>query len=175
MEYKYLFIFVEGDDDERFFMEIFKAKIEKGYKSVIIKKYACEKIEKMNNYLKSIECMGGTYFFLTDINSAPCIAAKKQKIKDKYKNVNEDKIIVVIKEIESWYLAGLDDSSFRELRIRPLNNTNDITKEKFNQMIPEKYGSRINFMREILKRFSVDIAKQKNGSFRYFYEKVGCE
>jgi len=35
-----------------------------------------------------------------------CVSAKKQEAQNKLKNIEDDKIIVVRKEIESWYLAG---------------------------------------------------------------------
>jgi len=38
-------------------------------------------------------------------------------------------------------------------------------------LIPKKFTSRIDFMSEILKKFSIEIAKQKNNSFQYFVEK----
>ena len=84
---------------------------------------------------------------------------------------DKDKIIVVIKEIESWYLAGLDNEVCRQLKINNFADTDNVTKEKFNALIPKKFTSRIDFMLEILKNFSIEIAKQKNNSFRYFVEK----
>ena len=83
-----------------------------------------------------------------------------------------DKIVIVIKEIESWYLAGLDEKQCKELGIKSFQETNDITKEQFNSVIPTKYDSRIDFMAEILKRFSIETAKSKNNSFQYFIEKL---
>jgi hypothetical protein len=82
---------------------------------------------------------------------------------------------VVIKEIESWYLAGLDDRSSKRLGTRYLNTTDNVTKEQFNDLIPKKFDSRIDFMQEILKCFHTETGKQKNTSFRYFLEKYDCE
>lgn len=90
------------------------------------------------------------------------------------RNIENDKIIVVIKEIESWYLAGLDDEEYKRFEMHTLSNTDDITKEQFNDLIPKKFDSRIDFLLEILKSFSIEIAKQKNKSFRYFSEKYNC-
>jgi hypothetical protein len=77
----------------------------------------------------------------------------------------------VIKEIESWYLAGLTDESIQKFKIRSFKTTDDITKEKFDNSIPKKFDSRIDFMLEILRYFSIEIANQKNKSFKYFDDK----
>jgi len=172
--YKLLFIFVEGDDDERFFNKILYPKLQEKYDIVKIIKYATMKKEKVDNFIKSINAMGADYIYLTDINSSPCITAKKEEIQKKHPNIDKDKIIVVIKEIESWYLAGLDNKVCRQLKIKNFANTNNVTKEDFNSLIPKKFTSRIDFMSEILKNFSIEIAKQKNKSFRCFVEKYDC-
>jgi len=166
--YKQLFIFVEGGDDERFFNKIFIPKFREKYNLVKIIKYATMKKEKIDNFIKSIKAIKADYIYLTDINNSPCITAKKEKTQSKYKNIDNDKVIVVVKEIESWYLAGLDNKVCKQLKINNLANTDNVTKEKFNAMIPKEFTSRIDFMSEILKNFSIKIAKQKNNSFRYF-------
>lgn len=53
--------------------------------------------------------MDADYFYIVDINKLPCVIAKKQNIKNSLTNIDQGRIIVVIKEIESWYLAGLDE------------------------------------------------------------------
>lgn len=174
MQYKKLYIFLEGDDDERFFQKIVKPKFEEKYDLVIPRKYAQVKNEKVGSFLKSIKAMSADYICVTDINQSPCVTGKKQWLQDKFKNIDKDKIIVVIKEIESWYLAGLDTTGSKNLGFSPLDTTDDITKERFNEAIPKKFDSRIDFMVEILKCFSPETAKQKNKSFKYFLEKYDC-
>ena len=115
--YKLLFIWVEGDDDERFFNKVLVPKFLRKYSGVKIIKYATMKREKVYNFIKSIKAMGADYIYLTDINNSPCITAKKEETHSKYKNIDNDKMIVVIKEIESWYLAGLDNKVCRQLKI----------------------------------------------------------
>jgi len=104
--YKRLYIFVEGNDDERFFNKVLVPKFKEKYDYVKLIKYARWKKESVNNYIKSIKAMGADYIFVADINNSPCITAKKERIQSIYKKIDNDKIIVVIKEIESWYLAG---------------------------------------------------------------------
>ena len=172
MPYKQLWVIVDGNDDERFFERI-KPLLEKKYDSVQIWKYAQEPLKRIKNFLKSIKAMNSDYFFFRDINNSPCVTAKKEKLKKEYKKtIDVDNIIILIKEIESWYLSGLDAKKSKELRIRTFRNTDNITKEKFNGLIPKKFDSRIDFMAEILKRFSVETAKRKNRSFDYFMAKL---
>lgn len=171
MNYKQLFFLVEGDDDERFFQRIIKPKFEQKHYTVIAWKYAQVNNMKVESFIKSIKAMGADYIYVADINRALCITAKKQKIKDRVRNIDEDRIIVVIKEIESWYLAGLDETSSKKLGVGPFSTTDSITKERFNDLIPKKFRSKIDFVLEILQHFSIEIANQKNISFRHFFEK----
>ena len=53
--YKLLFIWVEGDDDERFFNRILSPKFQEKYDTVKIIKYAKLKKEKVDNFIKSIK------------------------------------------------------------------------------------------------------------------------
>lgn len=171
MPYKLLFILLEGDDDERFFEKIVKPLLQKRYSTTKFWKYSQQKQEKIVNFVKSINAMKADYICVRDFNDAPCITAKKEKITDKFNRITKDKIIVVVKEIESWYLAGLDENTSKKLGIRKKIETSDnITKEEFNQLIP-KNMPRIEFMREILKNYDVEIAKERNRSFGYFLNK----
>ena len=173
MEYNRLWILVEGNDDEKLVAKI-KPVFEEKYDSVTIWKYAQQLQKKTCGFLKSVNSMPSSdYFFLQDINQSPCITAKKEKVRDKYGEIiNLTKVVIVIKEIESWYLAGLDDDACNELRIGTISNTNSITKEDFNRIQPKKFDSHIDFMQEILKRFSIETAKEKNTSFDYFMSRI---
>lgn len=171
MPYRQLRILVEGNDDERFFERI-RTILEKKYDFIQTWKYQQKTNKQVRNFLQSIKEMDSSYIFVKDINRAPCVTEKKQRIKRKYGRIDISNLIIVIKEIEGWYLAGLDDESCKELGLRLFSNTNDLTKEHFNNLIPNKFDSRIDFMVEVLKRFSLETAKQKNKSFSYFMSKI---
>ena len=175
--YRRLFILIEGPDDGGFFRRIIKPIFEYRYDYVDIFEHAQKPYKITKNFIDNINSMASDeimadYIFVTDIDDAPCITFRKQVKQNKLENLDKDKILVVIKEIESWYLAGLDSECCKKLRISSPNNTNDIAKEQFNRLIPKKFEeSRIDFLQEILKYFQVEIAKQKNASFRYLLEK----
>lgn len=171
MNFKQLYILVEGDDNERFFEKIIKPKFGEKYDSVRLWKYAPKRHEKIINFLKSIKSMGADYIYITDFNEAPCISGRKQRVEGRIQTIDKDRIAIVIPEIESWYLAGLDIKSCKRLQVSYEGTTDNITKERFNSIIPKNFDSRIDFMLEILKCFSLELAKQKNMSLKYFLDK----
>lgn len=170
MPYTRLFLWVEGSDDERFVSGIVKPLFESTFDSVQIIQYAGETKKKVNNFLKSIHAMNASYIFFKD-NDSPCITADKEKTTRKYSQLHEERLLIVVKEIESWYLAGLDENSSQHLTIPYLETTNSLSKEQFDNLIPNSFESRIDFMIEIIKTFSLHVAKTKNNSFKYFTQK----
>ena len=175
MNYKLLYIFVEGNDDERFFQKIIKPKFENKKKIVKIIKYSQKKKKNINNYIKSIKSIKADYIFISDINNSPCITHKKQNIQKQFANIDPHYIILVIKEIESWFLAGINERTRKKFKLNKFDDTDSITKGKFNSMIPKKIDSHLNFILEILENFSFETAKQRNSSFRYFVAKYKLE
>ena len=170
--YRSLYVWVEGPDDERFFDSVVRPAFEERYDWVRLVRYANMKQSKARSFLVNIEAMGADYILWADINTEPSVTAKKQRLQDHY-GIEGDGVIVVIREIESWYLAGLGDNACGQLRVPPQKSTDTLTKEEFDRLKPQRFGSRIDFMVEILKRFCTGMAKRKNGSFRYFAERYG--
>jgi hypothetical protein len=170
-----IFILVEGEDDVRFFGRIIKPLLINRYDAVEIIPYASIKRTKVDNFLKSIRLMNSDYIFVADIDAEQSVRDKKQVLYSHFSHIDGGSIIVVIKEIESWYYAGLTPESVQDLEVPNLPLTDDLTKEDFNRLIPRKYDSRIDFMFEILKYFSIDSARKKNHSFRFFIERYHLE
>ena len=168
---KRLFILVEGEDDVRFFGRIIKPLLAPRYDSVEIIPYACIKRGKVNNFLKSVRQMGNDYIFVADIDQERSVRDKKQILYYRFHDIDGGSIVIVIKEIESWYYAGLPQESLQKLGVPALPSTNNLTKEDFNQLIPRRFDSRIDFMFEILKFFSVDSAVKENRSFKFFSDR----
>ena len=172
---KRLYIFVEGEDDIRFFGRIMKPLFVSRYDSVEILQYACIKRVKINNFLKSLSEMKNDYIFVADIDRERSVRDKKQLLYHWYSNVNGSNIVIVIMEIESWYYAGLPDEVQQRLGLPPLPSTDELTKEDFNALIPPSFDSRIDFMFEILKSFSASTAVKNNNSFKFFFERYHLE
>jgi hypothetical protein len=166
-----LFILVEGEDDVRFFGRIIKPLLISRYDSVEIIPYASIKRSKVSSFLKSIRLMKNDYIFVADIDAERSVKDKKQVLYSHFNHIDGGSIIVVIKEIESWYYAGLSPDAALSLNVPDLPFTDELTKEDFNSLIPRNYDSRIDFMFEILKYFSIDSAGKKNHSFMFFAER----
>ncbi len=165
-----IYLFVEGDDDERFFRRTIAPLLkEKNIHTEIIK-YAQMKKQKVVQFISSIETLSFKYVFLADIDFVPTIREKKKLLKNKFDNLQGENIAVVITEIESWYLAGVSNDLAREFRIGIFDNTEMVTKEEFNLLYHNRFRSRIDFMTEILNNYSIACALQKNGSFRHFFD-----
>lgn len=168
---KRLFILVEGEDDVRFFGRIVKPLLVHRYDSVEIIPYASIKREKVNKFLQSIVLMKNDYIFVADIDFEHSVRDKKQLLYYRFSTINDRSIVIVIKEIESWYYAGIPDALAPVLGVPVLPSTDEMVKEDFNARIPRQFDSRIDFMFEILKSFSVETATRKNRSFHYFVDR----
>jgi len=169
-----LFIFVEGQDDKLFFEKIILPIFNKKNITVSLRMYANDKHQEFAQFIRSIKQMNIDYLLVTDKNSEKiCITAKKENLQKCYENeVETDKIIVVVKEIESWYLSGLIEEHAKKLDLPILENTENVGKKKFDEYRRNcKLPNRKHLMKEILKYFSIETAKQKNVSFKYFANK----
>jgi len=165
---KRLYILVEGEDDVRFFGRVMKPVFAPRYDSVEIFPYASIKRIKVNNFLKSIALMHNDYIFVADIDTERSVRDKKQILFYWFSNIDGGNIVIVIREIESWYYAGLPDPVLQKLGLPLLASTDELTKEGFNDLIPQSFDSRIDFLFEILKSFSLTTAARHNSSFRFF-------
>ena len=85
--------------------------------------------------------------------------------------IEADRVLVVVPEIEGWYLAGLDAEHSARLGVGGPDSTDQITKEDFTRLRPRGFDSNREFMLEILDCFSVEAAREKNASFDYFCRK----
>lgn len=172
MSYKGLYVFVEGIDDERFFDRILRKEFEKKYYFVKTIKYACLSKDNRKKLINGINNTNSDYIFMSDLDNVQCITSKKDKLLEQYSFLLANNIIIVVKEIESWYLSGLDDINCRKLKIPIFNNTDNITKEDFNTIFNNtKIDSKLEFLFNILECFSIEIGKRKNKSFNYFVNK----
>ena len=170
-EYRLLYILVEGVDDERFFSQIVAPLFEKNYDAVKIVSYAQKTKRKVKDLLRGIGKQGARFFIVADIDRHRCVTQKKRSIARQFGNIDDRHMVVVIKESESWYLAGLDVENARKLNLRIPASTDHISKDEFDRLIPASFDSRIDFMIELLKCYSLRIARRKNASFKYFHAK----
>ena len=166
MPYTRLFLLVEGDDDERFVERIVIPELSSPNCFVQPYKFAQKKKAEVNRFLRSIKAMGAEYLLLADINAHPCLRSKKEALLQKFTELDDRRALIVVREIESWYLAGLPDNN--PLGVQVPANTSEFTKEQFNDTMPKHLDSRIDYMLEVLKLFDTSTATGRNPSFHYF-------
>jgi hypothetical protein len=170
--YRFLWIFVEGSDDRRFVDRVLRPILEKKYDYLDTWEYAQEPDEKTMEFLRSIRSMKADYLFLADIDNSPCVTTRKEILAHKYNEALEPtNAVIVAREIESWYMAGMDEAACRELRIKGPLCTDHMTKEQFRSLMPGRFNdSVVDFMTDILRGFRIEVAKGRNRSFCYLMD-----
>lgn len=163
-----LYIFVEGNDDELFFRRALIPLFERMYDKVNIFQYSQKKREKVENFLASIRFLDYDYVFVADRDERYSLNEKRHLLLHKYSNIEKERLAIVINEIESWFLAGIPSEFARVYRLPVIENTDETTKEDFNQYYRGRFHSRIDFMQEILKYWQLEVARHKNHSFDFF-------
>lgn len=178
-----LFIFIEGVDDKRF-VEWVLIDFFNENKSIILHPipYQNKPPIKTIKKIKQISASENEdYIFLSDLDSHSyeCITSRKNKRikefhKKSYSDLDSKKIFIVIEEIESWYISGINTelSQFKDLTIP--ENTDEFTKEQLNELIENSdFPNRISFLMEIVKNYDLSLAIKRNTSFEYFIKKLG--
>lgn len=160
------YIFVEGCDDNYLMDKILENK-----KDIKIIQYSCIKKEKINGLIISIENMNDEYVLLADLDEKNP-TTRKREIKKRFKNIDCEKIYFSIQEIEAWYLAGISENHIKKYKIKNniLLNTENITKEKFENLFKNKRDTILEIKLNLLSEFDFEKAKSRNNSFKLFLE-----
>jgi hypothetical protein len=183
--YNYLQIWVEGDDDRIFFENVIKAKLSSKYDEINIDVYCGDSFknksesEKIEKFIKSFDQMNKKkefvydYIFVADIDLMECVSSKKAVIKQILRNIDPDKILIVVKEIEGWYFAGTNDASQKKLKLKKCGNldANNMSKEIFLKILPDNC-EKIPKLLEMTEIFCFKEAMNKSNSFSYFFNKI---
>ena len=109
-----------------------------------------------------------------DSHTYSCITSRKdQRIKELDGEITHDKIIIVVEELESWCLAGIDTNieEYNEFEIP--ESTDDITKEDFDKILSNTSFNKNKLINFLSFNFNSDLTIKRNKSFRYFLEKYG--
>lgn len=164
-----LWVFVEGPSDEQFFTSKIKPVLENQYQVVIV--YSCrhKKDLKLDNHLKAIDATKSDYLFVTDYDEGPCVSGKKTYWMSRIPSLSPGRIVVVKREIESWYVSGLSDAERRRMRLTAIPPTTEsFRKEDFEALAEGRYASPVELMQVLLDRFDMSEARNRNQSFDHF-------
>ena len=178
MQPKLVYFIIEGPDDERFFDKVVKPLFEQ--EGLITKciPHACISRKERVKFIRSIKNFNNQdYVYAKDLDRYPCITSRKGSIiKELSYQVDDNKIMVVAKVIESWYLAGADEKTLKQLHVKRNNidrinkSTDTIDKIQFDGFFP-KTIPRSNIMLKLLENYNIIEAMNRNKSFNYFIRK----
>lgn len=166
-----LTVFVEGLSDLRFIKHHLELKGLTYEDDFTVAEYAGQKTIKTNNHIKSIKQIPGRdYIFISDIDHRS-LEETTDLLLNTYSELEIDNIKPVNREIESWYLAGLDiGNSKLKLKKKIPRSTEQISKEQFLSHFDCMED--VEIMLDILESFSIDLAKARNSSFQIYEEYV---
>lgn len=176
MSYRRLFLFVEGDWDERFARRILAPVWEKRYDHVDFVRYSNLPKTKIESYLRSLGPMGADYLFLADLDRPErCITAAKEILCKAYPHLDPARIRIACLEIEGWYAAGMrpDHPKYGGLSLAQIRETDGLSKESFESAFLAKGSSPYEARLDLLDSFDLARALERNRSLRYFVEKTG--
>ena len=166
------YILVEGQSDKLFVDRILLPEILARRPGLYVK--SVEHAEKSSKLVRGIvgtaTKSGKHYVFLCDLDNCSCYGLKRTESTNKYPCLDRTRIVVVNREIESWYLAGLDSTCCHDLGIPFIPRTDGITKERFAEMRPSRLRTNLDFMLEILDLYDLQhaLSEARSGSLAYF-------
>lgn len=147
-------------------------KINSEWLHVSIYEYAQKPTGRVNGHINVLNARTDIfdYVFFADCDQHPTTAACIAKLVQHFPGVKLDRLYIVCREIESWYLAGLTVARLNQLKIRFTGySTDDVFKPEFDAMLPKVAGiPRIVHMISILAHYSVTEARARNTSFKCF-------
>lgn len=175
---KVIYLILEGDDEIRFFDKIISPLFLKCNCFTTPYKQSKRKKKSCGQFIQAVEKIESwDYLYARDIDVFPCARSRKEYIMRELSNkIKEDKIIIVAKVIEGWYLAGASEKTMRSLGVTPRDirkitrSTDNIDKAQFIEYFPSS-RAHIVIMNMLLDNYDIETAKQRNRSFNYFISK----
>lgn len=170
-----LFVFVEGKEDLLFVKKVLHNLFIKHSINIIPIPYQKTRNHEIKKLIKTAKD-NQDYVLLSDLDSHtyPCITSRKDKrIKELDDEITSDKIIIVVEELESWCLAGIDTRIDEYSDFVIPESTDDITKEDFDEILSNTSFNKNKLFNYLSFNFNVDLAIVRNESFKYFLKKYG--
>ena len=172
---KNLFVFVEGKEDIIFVKNVLHNMFRKHSINVIPIPYQTTRNHEVKKHIR-VSRANHDYVLLSDMDSHtyPCITSRKdQRIEELGGEITPDKIIIVVEELESWCLAGIDTNIKEYSDFVIPENTDNITKEGFDEILSKTSFNKNKLFNYLGFNFNSDLAVKRNKSFKYFLEKYG--
>jgi len=178
MQPKLIYFIIEGPDDERFFDKIIRPLFERVGSIAKCIPHACIRRKERVKFIRSIKKLDNQdYIYAKDLDRHPCISSRKDSIVNELSSqVDDNRIMVVAKVIEGWYLAGADEKTLKQLHVKRANinriikSTDTIDKIQFDGFFPKTIPRSIIMLR-LLENYNTSDAMRRNKSFNYFMNK----
>jgi len=170
MEKGTVYVFVEGDDDQRFVEAVLCVLLRQKYTSVKIWQYSEKPKTKIKDFLRTILQMEADVIFIADMDNAPCFTKKKEDLVTRYPELNPTTIFVVKPEIEGWYVSGVAADKLNQFGIDIGGGVDSFTKERLDSSLNTDMV-RTEVLIELLREFSINQAKARSSSFAYLIDR----
>ena len=170
-----LFVFIEGKEDIVFVKNVLYNIFIQHSINIIPIPYQRTRNHEVKNLIKTAKA-NHDYVLLSDLDSHtyPCITSRKdQRIMELDGEITSDKIIIVVEELESWCLAGINSSIDEYSEFVIPESTDCITKEDFDKILSNTSFNKNKLLNFLSFNFDSDLPIQRNKSFKYFLEKYG--
>ena len=164
MRHDIIYIIVEGDDDELFFGRILRRCFRKRFPDVRIYQWSQKSKDEMRKLLNKHQSKEDEYIFIGDLEG-PCISGTIDDLTEVFSELERERVFIVEREIEGWYLAGLGNEACQTLGIKEPGTTDGIGKRRFRILMKEgRFTSKNDFLMEIIKLYDLGLAKTRNTS-----------
>ena len=167
-----LILFIEGDDDERLVKHILTSIANETKSFIQYYQYSTKKKSSIKQYINTIINVNNwDYFFLHDNDHHLCLTSCKEFLCDIFPFICISKLIIAIREIESWYLAGLSANLCHNIGLQYIHDTSNVTKEDFSKLFLELNNddmpNLLEFKLFIIENFDLELAVTRNKSLEY--------
>jgi hypothetical protein len=184
----FLHLFVEGKHDVAFYKAFLHKRLceDFGFRDILYYPYSEKKTLERQKLIRIIISQNdrANYLICSDLDKEFNEDLRKKNIKyvSNLFNIDEEtlehRIFAVVIEIESWYLAGFTQEFYEKLKIGRFyyKNTEQTTKGTFKKIAETLGIDEVEFRDKLIRthrvHFSIEEAKERNESFRKFFEKV---
>jgi len=177
-----LHILHEGIHDKKYFETFIKDDLLKKYECKSLKARQYKTNEFVSKYIKTQIELGNICLIFGDADFQNTEAKKPKNYSElqallckKYDiKIDKSKIVfIIVEEIESWYLAGFDNAFCKKNNVKYYKNTENVTAEMFADCRIRPEQSEDQFRNWLIKNkteYKIDEAKQRNSSFKVFYD-----
>lgn len=161
-------VLVPDGDTERFVSRVLGPALKGRGVRLVPWIYASERPSKVVSYITSATKLQEPYYFLTELSTSPCVTRRKAEIRLTIPNIDNSRIIIVKKVIESWIAAGAQLRTEVRYGFRIPGNTDRMGRAQFERIRPSRLATSNEFKAVLLEDFNIPLARRRNRSFDYF-------